>query len=199
MKRILKVPVICLMTSMIFTGCSQNKQATIEITEAITQETVNLKAGELVGFREDGVYTFRGIPYATAERFTMPEPVTSYENNKQMALTYGAVAPQAGTMREAGSSPYEFMTPANGTADIPFWFHAVDEIEYLMKGDNENAHNVSSNMANALAAFASTGNPSTTDIKWKAYTKEDHNTMVFDTNTELKKDYDLQLYKLIME
>lgn len=543
MKRMLKVPVMCLIASMLFAGCSQNEQGTTKTTEAITQETVSLKAGNLVGFREDGVYTFRGIPYATAERFQMPEPVTSYENNKQMALTYGAVASQAGTMSEAGPSPYEFMTPTNGTADmssnencqylnvwsndlsgdkpvivffhgggiisgasselsgytgkyfaenedavfvsvnhrlnvlgyldlsnyggseyansglagiedcvvalqwvqdnissfggdpdnvtivgqsggvekvttlasmsntvdlfdkvvymsgyyttspkedgeinaekladylnvndeelistleamsydellkasqeaecnwtlnygigtyekpfidedgkmneyaaqrtwivgttysefntnalslitegqketnylpdltddkvesmlketygeetseiieefkkaypdhelgellflnqsdagftryglikenglldlfnksgatvynyvtaykqpyfggvtmyhsadIPFWFHAVDEIEYLIKGDSENAHNVSSNMANALAAFASTGNPSTNDMEWKPYTNEDHNTMVFDTNTELKSDYDLQLYKSIME
>ena len=106
MKRMLKVPVMCLIASMLFAGCSQNEQGTTKTTEAITQETVSLKAGNLVGFREDGVYTFRGIPYATAERFQMPEPVTSYENNKQMALTYGAVAPQAGTMSEAGPSPY---------------------------------------------------------------------------------------------
>ena len=110
---------------------------------------------------------------------------------------------------EAGATVYNYVTaykqPYFGgvtmyhSADIPFWFHAVDEIEYLIKGDSENAHNVSSNMANALAAFASTGNPSTNDIEWKPYTKEDHNTMVFDTNTELKSDYDLQLYKSIME
>ena len=88
-------------------------------SEAITLETVTLSAGDLVGFKEDGVYNFKGIPYATAERFQAPVPVTAYEGGIRMALAYGPVSPQNRTLSaEAEVNVVEIMTPSNGTADM---------------------------------------------------------------------------------
>ncbi|MCH4180494.1 MAG: carboxylesterase family protein [Atopobiaceae bacterium] len=80
---------------------------------------MKLGAGTLLGFRDEGVYTFRGIPYATAERFQDPVPVTSYDNAWHNALVYGEVAPQDRTLSSTASvNSYEFFSPSNGTADM---------------------------------------------------------------------------------
>lgn len=131
MKRMLLKASLCLIGSMLFVGCAGNNQTTVSGpqetnnqniesgSKATTQEVVKLSAGDLVGYNEGGVYTFKGIPYATAERFKSPEPIKSYENGTHMALTYGSVSPQDRTFSSTGQpNPYEFMTPSNGTADM---------------------------------------------------------------------------------
>lgn len=119
MKRMLLRVSLCLIGATLFVGCSTNNQSIENKSQAITQQVVELSAGNLVGYNEDGVYTFKGIPYATAERFQLPKPIESYENGAHMALTYGAVAPQDRTFSSTGQpNPYEFMTPSNGTADM---------------------------------------------------------------------------------
>lgn len=119
MKRILSKVLLGLACSVLFVGCSTNNQSNKNESQAITQEIVELSAGKLVGYKDEGVYTFKGIPYATAERFQSPEPVETYENGLHMALTYGAVSPQDRTLSSnAQPNPYEFMTPTNGTADM---------------------------------------------------------------------------------
>ncbi|MDE6182239.1 MAG: carboxylesterase family protein [Eubacteriales bacterium] len=110
---------ICLILSVICVGCANtnnDKVTNEEVSQAITQEKVSLSAGDLIGYKDDNVYSFKGIPYATAERFKMPKPIESYENENQMALTYGAVAPQGKTKSEAELNPYEFITP--GSVDM---------------------------------------------------------------------------------
>lgn len=88
-------------------------------SDFVTLETVEIKPGQLLGFRERGVYNFRGIPYATAERFQNPVPIDSFETGIQNALIYGPVSPQDRTLSATGQvNPYEFFTPSNGTADM---------------------------------------------------------------------------------
>lgn len=67
-----------------------------------TQETVlagpdiaiaNTQAGQVQGFIHDGILTYRGIPYATAERFMPPQPMPHW-NNTRSALLYGNICPQ---------------------------------------------------------------------------------------------------------
>lgn len=48
--------------------------------------------GKLRGFWADDVYEFRGIPYCTAKRFRLPEPVKPWEGVRE-ALDYGYVCP----------------------------------------------------------------------------------------------------------
>lgn len=53
---------------------------------------VQTKAGQLKGYFYDGVHIFRGVPYAQAKRFQMPEDVTPWEGIKS-ATSYGYVCP----------------------------------------------------------------------------------------------------------
>nr|WP_233113630.1 carboxylesterase family protein [Aggregatibacter actinomycetemcomitans] len=54
---------------------------------------VQTQSGEIKGYIHNDILTYKGIPYATAERFMPPKPVENWQGTK-MALTYGDVCPQ---------------------------------------------------------------------------------------------------------
>ncbi len=48
--------------------------------------------GRLRGYIHNGIYTFKGIPYATASRFMAPEKPTPREDIRS-SMTYGPICP----------------------------------------------------------------------------------------------------------
>lgn len=82
---------------------------------------------------------------------------------------------------------YGGIVPIHTASSIPFWFNNVDDIKEFIAGDEEGAYAMGAYVSGALAAFAYTGDPSTDDLVWEAYTPENGATMVFDgLNTEMK-------------
>lgn len=56
---------------------------------AVTETT----RGTVQGYEEDGVRVYKGIPYARAERFMPPEPVSPWQGVR-LSVDYGPVTPQ---------------------------------------------------------------------------------------------------------
>ena len=54
--------------------------------------TVTVAQGQLMGFRDRGVYTFRGVPYAKATRFMPPQAPDSW-SGVRLAMNYGEICP----------------------------------------------------------------------------------------------------------
>ena len=50
--------------------------------------------GKLQGFIRDGIYTYHGVQYATAEPFMPPVKISSWDGVK-LALNYGPMSPQS--------------------------------------------------------------------------------------------------------
>ena len=94
--------------------------------------------------------------------------------------------------------PYFGGQTMHHTGDIPFWFNATEAIDYQMRGDETNSQRVSHHMADTMAAFMASGDPSTKLLKWAPYTTDAHNTMVFDVKTACKTDFDRALYEAMM-
>ena len=65
-----------------------------------------VSGGAVMGAKVDGVYEFKGVPYATAERFQKPQPVSWSDTRK--ALAYGEVCPNGATTVNV----HEFVTPS---------------------------------------------------------------------------------------
>ena len=76
--------------------------------------------------------------------------------------------------------------------DLPFFFNNMDCIDYMIAGDEVTAQKVATEASTALANFARTGNPSTSEHEWPAYTTEKKAAMIFDTNTEVRYDFDTE-------
>ena len=59
-----------------------------------TQSTlVQTDKGQVAGYIDNGIYTYKGIPYAKAERFMDPQPADSWEGVRS-SRAYGPTAPQ---------------------------------------------------------------------------------------------------------
>lgn len=94
---------------------------------------------------------------------------------------------------------YGTIVAIHTASDIPFWFDNVADIPQFVAGDTANAEKVGKAMSGALGAFARTGNPSTEALAWEAYTPEKGACMVFDSESLLKYNHDVELFELINE
>jgi para-nitrobenzyl esterase len=74
------------------TGVLQASKATRPTAPNLHPPVVQVKAGQLRGFRDGKTLTFLGVPYADAERFEMPKPVKVWEGIRG-AQTWGPVCP----------------------------------------------------------------------------------------------------------
>ena len=90
---------------------------------------VKTKAGKLRGFMLDGMYHFRGIKYAEAERFMPPTPVEPWEGVKD-ATVYGYESP---TTTKPGIKAYDVLVgmrywPQNEACQyLNVWTTSLDE------------------------------------------------------------------------
>lgn len=83
------------------TGCSQrtdsqifvNKEASL-IKASSTDAVAETVTGKVAGYIENGLNIFKGIPYAVAGRFELPQKPVSWEGTRS-CKAYGPVCPQA--------------------------------------------------------------------------------------------------------
>lgn len=83
--------------------------------------------------------------------------------------------------------------------DVPFIFANADKEGYLIAGDEAGAYAYQDVCAGALINYAYTGNPSPDGIEWTPFTVENGETMIFDTNSEVRGYHDRELLSLINE
>ncbi len=89
---------------------------------------VQTKAGKLQGYFFDGVYIFKGIPYAQAKRFRMPEPVPAWDDVKD-ACSYGPVCPLVNPDKPTGELmvPHRYWPQDENCLNLNVWTGALDE------------------------------------------------------------------------
>jgi para-nitrobenzyl esterase len=87
-----KMGMILLMVVLVSAGVSVHARADDPFVASLSVAVANTNSGQLQGFVKNGIYTYRGVPYAKAERFMAPRPVDSWEGVRT-ALTYGEICP----------------------------------------------------------------------------------------------------------
>jgi para-nitrobenzyl esterase len=94
----------------------------------LTPPVIEVRSGRIRGFLEDKIYTFRGIPYAVAERFELPKAVPAWAGIKD-AQYYGAVCP---IPAQANPWPADFVLPhrlwpeSENCQNLNVWTPTVD-------------------------------------------------------------------------
>lgn len=68
---------------------------------------VATKYGKVRGYVDDGIYAFKGIPYAKADRFMPPQAPDKWEDVKQCTI-FGPQAMQGSSLNWGGQSDYNF-------------------------------------------------------------------------------------------
>ena len=84
--------------------------------------------GKIRGFEDDGILTFRGVPYAQAKRFHAPEPVPAHEGVLD-ATSYGAVCPLLVQDDPKGEIfvPHRFWPQSENCLNLNVWTPALDD------------------------------------------------------------------------
>lgn len=102
--------------------------------------------------------------------------------------------------------PFDYEAPVNGgilsfhCADLSYMFHNIDiPVVTRATGGDETAHKLQDEVASAILAFASTGDPSTDTLTWAPYIADEKNMMLFSNESECKILGDEQLCALIGE
>ena len=94
-----------------------------------TEDTpvVQTRAGKLRGMILDGVYSFRGVRYAEAERFMSPKPVSPWEGVVD-AQDYGYVSPILNTPRFRGDivGPHRYWASSEHCQYLNVWTDKLD-------------------------------------------------------------------------
>lgn len=89
---------------------------------------VEVESGSLMGFMEDDTYCFRGIPYATAERFEQPQKVEPWEGIKS-AQAYGATCPIENATSVSGNAfvwPRRYWVQNEDCMNLNIWTQSLD-------------------------------------------------------------------------
>lgn len=73
------------------------KELTHQVISQPDYPVVQTKQGKLRGIETEGTFIFRGVPYAQAKRFQMPQPPASWEGIRN-ARAYGATCAEVSTL-----------------------------------------------------------------------------------------------------
>ncbi len=85
MKKLIYSVVVSL---IVFVGCNSDKT-----NQEMQNGVVKTLSGKVSGTLSEDIYTYKGIPYAQADRFMAPEPVLAWDGEKEF-IDYGPACPQ---------------------------------------------------------------------------------------------------------
>ena len=88
---------------------------------------VETKAGKLRGYQWEGTYIFKGIRYARANRFQLPEEVEPWEGVKE-AASYGFVCPMLTRDHPQGELlvPHRYWPQDEHCQSLNIWTNKLD-------------------------------------------------------------------------
>ena len=105
MNRIVNLCISAFTVLIISESCTSHYPGTVIAGEGIA--VTNTTHGNVAGYIDDGIYTFKGIPYAKAERFLPPEDPDHWEGILP-TRQYGPSCPQGIYYKWEGQSDNEF-------------------------------------------------------------------------------------------
>ena len=89
-------------------GILTAQKSTIAIQTGADVAVVQTNSGKVRGYIHNGIYTYKGIPYAQAKRFQAPEKPAPWEGVRS-SMTYGPVSPlQTPTTQVSDESEFAF-------------------------------------------------------------------------------------------
>ena len=103
------------------------KKLTQQVVHTYDNPVVQTKAGKLRGLIVEGTYVFRGITYATAKRFHMPEPVAPWEGIRD-ACTFGYNCPtlHKNTIHQDYAGRIQYNPASEDCLALNVWTQSID-------------------------------------------------------------------------
>ncbi|MBR4977510.1 MAG: carboxylesterase/lipase family protein, partial [Bacteroidales bacterium] len=95
MKKLSKI-LVTVVSATVFiacTGTDKQQNNSPEINASTEASVVATATGKVAGYIDEGIYIYKGIPYAKAERFAAPQQADAWEGVRS-SRAYGPTAPQ---------------------------------------------------------------------------------------------------------
>jgi para-nitrobenzyl esterase len=93
MKYVKQLTMACALTMTLGAGLMQSARGSDDSFVATAgQSVVRVTQGQLMGFRDRGIHTFRGVPYAKAARFMPPQAPDAW-GGVRLAMNYAEICP----------------------------------------------------------------------------------------------------------
>ena len=89
--------ILLLSASSCCNSSQKQEEKSSELQTSAQSTLVQTDKGEVAGYIDNGIYTYKGIPYAKAERFMAPQPADSWDGVRS-SRAYGPTAPQGKRM-----------------------------------------------------------------------------------------------------
>lgn len=96
----------------------------VKVTD--TYPIVQTKQGKVHGIDVNGVLTFRGIPYAKAERFAAPVPPDAWDGVRD-CFVWGDTAPYPGLLLSTLFSSHRYWVQSENCQNLNIWTTSMDE------------------------------------------------------------------------
>lgn len=90
---------------------------------------VTVAQGELLGFIDRGIYTYRGVPYAQAARFAAPQPPESWDGLR-LAMNYGEICPyptMSAVARDEQFNPHRYLPESEDCQFLNIWTPGIND------------------------------------------------------------------------
>ena len=89
--------ILLLSASSCCNSSQKQEEKSSELQTSAQSTLVQTDKGQVAGYIDNGIYTYKGIPYAKAERFMAPQPADSWDGVRS-SRAYGPTAPQGKRM-----------------------------------------------------------------------------------------------------
>ena len=120
-------------SAILAVGCCPNasKTQSCELETSAEATTVQTTKGLVAGYVDNGVFTYKGIPYAKAERFMPPVPADAWEGVRS-SRAYGPTAPQGKRMgwysdEQAFSFSWDDGFPGENCLRVNVWTPGIND------------------------------------------------------------------------
>jgi para-nitrobenzyl esterase len=90
---------------------------------------VTVAQGDLLGFVDNGIYTYRGVPYAKAARFMAPEAPDKWEGLR-LAMNYGEICPyptMTAVANDEQFNPHRYLPENEACQFLNIWTPGVKD------------------------------------------------------------------------
>ena len=93
--------ILLLSASSCCNSSQKQEEKSSELQTSAQSTLVQTDKGQVAGYIDNGIYTYKGIPYAKAERFMAPQP--GWRKKQQSVRTYSTTGQKNGMVqRRAG-------------------------------------------------------------------------------------------------
>jgi len=112
-----------------FSATAAMAQDDASFTATASEGVVTTTYGQLLGFNNNGIYTYLGVPYAQAERFAAPQPPANWDGMR-LAMNFGEICPYPtmdAVAQDEQFNPHRYLPESEDCQFLNIWTPGISD------------------------------------------------------------------------